>query len=117
MNTKPGIRTSEFWANMGVQVVGALAAFNFLTPDQAEATARLVVPVGGLIAMAISQVGYSLSRGRAKSPEPKPMVTDQELDTVIKKVRAKDVLFERGEIVKMVRESIEEYGKKKTLTD
>lgn len=55
---KQGHRTTEFWVNLGFNLV-CLVMLAFM-PDQADSW----IP---LIAMGLSNAGYSVSRGQAKS--------------------------------------------------
>ncbi len=63
---KTGWKTTEFWSAVVSQIVGLLIVLGILTPDIADvfkdATAQIV---GGII-MAVSGVGYAISRGLAK---------------------------------------------------
>lgn len=64
--TKPGWKTTEFWAALAPQVAGALALAGVLTPAQADAYTQVAIQVVGLVAMVLSSMGYSTSRGKAK---------------------------------------------------
>lgn len=55
--TKPGVKTSEFWLAFAVTVMGAIASVS----DSP------VAQVSGLVAAALASAGYGLSRGRAKA--------------------------------------------------
>lgn len=114
--TKPGIKTSEFWGSTIISLIGILAAFNFLTPEQSGELTKVAVPVGGLIAAAIASFGYSRSRGQAKK-STKPLMTDNQLREVVKAVGEREVLFEKGEVKKYIADAIAEFGKKKTLIE
>lgn len=58
---KPGYRTTEFWLSTVACLVGLLLASGALP---ASGTA---VEVVGLIASALSAMGYSIARGKSKS--------------------------------------------------
>lgn len=64
--SKPGIKTTEFWVSLGTGLVGAAAAGGFITPEQANATTQAIIQAAGLLAMVASAFGYNLSRGKAK---------------------------------------------------
>lgn len=62
MEDKPkGVRTSEFWVTVFVIVIGLLPTSGLMAPD--SVTAKLV----GLISMTLAAMGYTYSRGLAKS--------------------------------------------------
>lgn len=59
--TKPGYKTTEFWLSLVAVVLGALASSGSLADGS---TAARVV---GLAIAALGALGYSVSRGMAKS--------------------------------------------------
>lgn len=63
---KPGIKSTEFYITIGVQLVGVLATLGVFTPDQAGAATRAVEQIAGIVAMLGAAFGYSISRGMAK---------------------------------------------------
>ena len=64
---KPGYQTTEFWITIITQILGVLATTGMLTPDQSNTLSQAAIQLGGVVAMAGSAFGYSLSRGKAKS--------------------------------------------------
>ncbi len=75
---KPGWKTTEFWVNLGIQLLGIAVITGLYDPKVgAEVTSQLgpmvtgVVDIGkdasAFIAMAISGFGYSKSRAVAKA--------------------------------------------------
>jgi hypothetical protein len=58
---KPGYRTTEFWLSAAAAAVGLLMASGLLV--EGSALAQSV----GLIATALSAMGYSAARGKAKT--------------------------------------------------
>jgi hypothetical protein len=57
METRPGLRTTEFWLALAVVILGALAT-TFSTEPWAQ--------IAGTIAAALSAAGYSFARTAAK---------------------------------------------------
>jgi hypothetical protein len=57
---KPGYKTTEFWIAAAASILGIVIASGVITPD--SAWDRLV----GMATMALSSMGYSVSRGVAK---------------------------------------------------
>jgi hypothetical protein len=51
----------------GATLIGALAAFGVITPDQATATTAAATQVGGLVVTALAPAAYARSRGKAKA--------------------------------------------------
>lgn len=66
METKPGLKTTEFWITIVAKLAGLLAAFGFFTPEQVDAITQASVQLGGVIVMMLAAFGYSVSRGQAK---------------------------------------------------
>lgn len=66
---KPGYKTSEFWVTVAVQIVGIFAAAGIFTTEEATQWQRVAEMAGGLIAMVVSALAYSNSRGTVKSSE------------------------------------------------
>ena len=128
---KPGIKTSEFWATAMINVVGVLAVFGVITPEQSTQLTKVAVPVAGLLAMGVSQLGYAISRGLAKKEQPvvdaagstrfqnpvQPLTTDRELSEAFRRFAEKDTLVERGDIKRWVVEALREFSKKETLIE
>ena len=56
--TKPGYKTTEFWVNLGFNIV-CIVAMAFW-PEKAEAWIAIA-------AMGLSNAGYAVSRGQAKN--------------------------------------------------
>jgi hypothetical protein len=54
---KPGLKSTEFWVNVGVQVVGLLLALGVVTPDQSEVVKQALSDSGQLVSNVVSQVG------------------------------------------------------------
>ena len=68
---KPGYKTTEFWLTLIPYVVGILMAFGVLSVDQAEAIKQGSTQIIGGLFTVLSALGYSVSRGLAKSGKPK----------------------------------------------
>ena len=66
---KPGIKSTEFWVVVGVQIVGLLLTLGIFTPEQASAFEKAIPQLGGIAAMLAASFGYSISRGEAKKGE------------------------------------------------
>jgi hypothetical protein len=60
MNTKPGVKTTEFWLTLVAMIVSTLAASGGLDPSSP------VAKIVGLAAAVLAAMGYSISRGIAK---------------------------------------------------
>ncbi len=58
---KPGYKTTEFWLSAAAAITGLLLASGVVPVDGSSAQ------IVGLIATALTAMGYSVSRGRAKS--------------------------------------------------
>jgi len=58
METKPGIKTTEFWLALFVAVCGGLSAV-YIEDDWAK--------ILGVLASALSSVGYGIARAQVKS--------------------------------------------------
>lgn len=58
---KPGQYTTEFWLSAAAAVVGALLAADIFPAD------HWAMKVAGVLGMALAAMGYSISRGQAKS--------------------------------------------------
>lgn len=65
-----GMKSSEFLMNLFVSLLGVALALNWIGPDEADQAqvwfAGLLQEIGALMVM-VSNVGYSISRGIAKS--------------------------------------------------
>ncbi len=57
---KPGYKTTEFWLTVASQIVGVLLVSGVVAEDSPWSK------VIGMAAMALSGMGYSVSRGAAK---------------------------------------------------
>lgn len=66
---KPGFKTTEFWVTVGVQLIGVLSLAGIFSREEADAWVKVVEAAGGLIAMIVSAIAYSSSRGRVKAAE------------------------------------------------
>jgi hypothetical protein len=74
LETKPGIKTTEFWLGLILpQIVALLMAFGVFTPEQGDAvteSAEKVATHGAELYAAIisglSALGYNIGRGKAK---------------------------------------------------
>lgn len=58
--TKPGYKTSEFWLSTAALVLGALFASGVISDG--STTDKVL----GLVVSLLSQLGYTVSRGKAK---------------------------------------------------
>ncbi|KMY67133.1 hypothetical protein AAU61_14500 [Desulfocarbo indianensis] len=67
--SKPGIKTTEFWVTVMVQVVGVVAALGLVPPEQSDVLVKAVTQVGGIVAMLASAFAYNKSRGQVKASE------------------------------------------------
>lgn len=74
MDTKPGIKTTEFWIAAVANLVPLLVLTGVVAPDQADVvTENANGAISGIflavtsIGAAIASFGYSYSRGKAKS--------------------------------------------------
>lgn len=84
-NTKPGVKTTEFWVTIITQITGMLAVFGVISPEQSQ-TLMDAAPIGaeivndsmnlitgiitrvtGLIVMVGSAFGYAQSRAKTKA--------------------------------------------------
>lgn len=63
---KPGWKTTEFWKNIVVTLLGVLTLTGYITPEEASNTAGAYQSIAGGIMVAITNYGYATSRGRAK---------------------------------------------------
>ena len=63
---KPGWKTSEFWVTIFCQLAGIGVVMGYLTPEQVQAGQSAIAQIAGGIIMAVSGVGYFISRGIAK---------------------------------------------------
>lgn len=104
---------------MAIQLVGVLSVFGILTPDQSGQLTKMAVPLGGLVAMGVSQFGYAMSRGLAKKEAPasaiKPLMTDAELAGAIKDFGQKEYLFKSDEMKNFFIQALKDFSKKETL--
>jgi hypothetical protein len=64
---KPGYKSTEFWLSLVATLVGALMASGILEASESEWDNRIV----GLIAMALTSLGYAVSRSMTKSSAAK----------------------------------------------
>jgi len=58
-----GIKSTEFWLTVVTSVVGLLIMTGVVDPDGSSATDQ----IAGVIVATLSSMGYSISRGLAKS--------------------------------------------------
>lgn len=63
---KPGWKTTEFWLSVIAMVVGLLMTSGFFAVDS------IWGKILGLAGTVLASLGYSLSRGLAKSSGPNP---------------------------------------------
>lgn len=64
---KAGYKTTEFWTNIGVSLVAFIGVINpDLGTDEVKSGWEAAVKAVGMAVMAISNLGYSISRGLAK---------------------------------------------------
>lgn len=61
---KPGYRSTEFWLGLAAVLIGAFLASGILPSD------HWAIKVCGILAVALASLGYSISRGQAKSGGP-----------------------------------------------
>ncbi|MFH1184529.1 MAG: hypothetical protein V1755_05760 [Chloroflexota bacterium] len=64
MNIKAGVKTTEFWLGLAAVLIGAFLASGVLPSD------HWAIKVCGILAVALASLGYSISRGQAKSGGP-----------------------------------------------
>ncbi len=67
MDIKAGIKTTEFWTSLIVQILGLLAVFGVFTPQEVSETSNAALQIVGGLMTVISNVGYSISRAKVKS--------------------------------------------------
>lgn len=67
METKPGVKTTEFWVTIGSMGLSFVGMLGYLAPvDVAQATEGLI-QIGSGVAMVVGAFGYTISRGIAKT--------------------------------------------------
>ncbi len=66
---KPGVKTTEFWVTVLVQVIGVILALGVVTPDQADTLTKAVTQGSGIIAMLISAFAYTKGRAAVKAAD------------------------------------------------
>lgn len=71
MPSSAGWKSTEFWVTVVIQIVGLLGLAGVFTPEQSEKWVKVVEAAGGVLAMAFSSVGYSMSRAKVKAQESK----------------------------------------------
>lgn len=64
--SKPGIKTTEFWASLVAQLVGIAALFGWLTPAEAGEVQSAATAIAGGLLQGLSAFGYAQSRGNTK---------------------------------------------------
>lgn len=64
METKPGIKTTEFWLTLASLVLGALISLGVIDTGQADDIAKIATP---LITAALPVIMYIWSRTKVKS--------------------------------------------------
>jgi uncharacterized NAD-dependent epimerase/dehydratase family protein len=67
---KPGVKSTEFYVTVGVQIVGVILALGVVTPEQADTLTKAITQGAGVIAMLISAFSYAKSRAAVKSAKP-----------------------------------------------
>ena len=66
METKPGIKTTEFYVTIAAQILSILALLGVFTPEQADAIGKAIPQLVGIAGVVASAFGYSIARGQAK---------------------------------------------------
>jgi hypothetical protein len=69
MESKPGIRTTEFWLALAGQIIGTLVILGIFTPEQATEMQAALAQMAGAVVTGGSALGYSIGRGIAKGPQ------------------------------------------------
>ena len=64
---KPGIRSTEFYATLATNVVGLLVLFGYVAPEAGDPLIAAIGQVVGGLMVVLGNVGYAISRGKAKS--------------------------------------------------
>ena len=64
MNTKPGFKTTEFWATILNAMLMVLVAFGVVNQDEAAGWEKLIVPVLGAV---VPLIVYSFGRVNLKA--------------------------------------------------
>lgn len=64
---RPGYKTTEFWTTVVSQIIGILALAGVIRPSDATILNDAVVQVVGGLMTALATLGYTISRGVAKS--------------------------------------------------
>lgn len=67
MNIKSGVKTTEFWLGLAAVLIGAFLASGVLPSD------HWAIKLGGIAAVALASLGYSVSRGKAKGGGAAPL--------------------------------------------
>lgn len=66
-NTKPGVKTTEFWVTILIQILSLLVVFGVITPEeQGNISTGVQQLVAGIVQL-VSAVAYIWSRTKAKS--------------------------------------------------
>lgn len=84
---KPGVKTTEFYITLATQLVGVLAVFGIVSPEQSQtlldaapigaeiandsmvAISAITTKITGLVVMLGSAFGYAQSRAKTKTKE------------------------------------------------
>ena len=74
-NTRPGLKTTEFWLALGVAIVGAIASV-YADTD--------IGRVAGMVSAALAVAGYGFARSNVKRVEVAGAVTSAERADMIK---------------------------------
>ena len=64
---KAGWKTTEFWKALVTNVMGLLLLFGVVGPDTHDTVLAATTALAGAVISAAATVGYSMSRGSAKS--------------------------------------------------
>lgn len=66
---KPGVKSTEFYVTVGVQIIGVILALGVVTPEQADTLTQAITQGGGIVAMLISAFAYNKGRSTVKAAE------------------------------------------------
>jgi len=64
---KEGYKTTEFWVTLVTSIVGLLVLLGIITPDKSTEIVTLTQQIIASVMIIVPQIGYILSRGKAKS--------------------------------------------------
>ncbi len=66
---KPGVKSTEFYVTVLVQIIGVILALGVVTPEQSDVLVKAITQGGGIVAMLISAFAYNKGRAAVKSAE------------------------------------------------